>query len=329
MAWTDPAESLRGGIEANNFRQDVYNSYNPDLPTDEESALLHQGRNPWRGTLENPLETLDCYEVQRFLVWCAYHGKTFNLRYASNGGTAKTVTAKVYLNVQRYPNICAQGGNEIEDTGDNPFVFTHRRNADVWCLVAWIKERPVGRATYRWVTAREYNNANQRSYPRVTGVSQNFYRQGVIGDEAQRDNLPEIDIDEGQMQEDSYDDGEDEEDVEPAPPNADNEEVEVPIVRRVTTRSMTARARADAAPVSSRLRSRTNGTRVVVSRTPQSTSGGRRANAGRLASGRRNADSSREAPQVPNARRETRSMTARARADAAPVSSRLRSQNRN
>jgi len=348
MAWVDPAESLR---EADDFRDSVYDLY--DAPTEEERVLLNRGKNPWRGTQDNPRETLDCDEVQRFLVWCAYHGKHFTLRYASNGGVSKSVKAKVYLNVRRYPNICADGGYEIGDDGENPFVFTHRRNENVWCLVAWIKERSsiTSGATYRWVTAREYNSVDQRSFPRVTGASENFYRESVFGPDAQRDNLEEEYIDEGELQED-YDDGGQDEDVSavPAPPAADVEEPEVPIERRVT-RSMAARVRADAAPVSSRLRSRTNGTRVVVSRTPSSTSGGGRANGSRLVSGRRNADSSRgtpqvpnerrvtrsmaararaeAAPQVPNERRVTRSMAARARAEAAPVSSRLRSQNRN
>ena len=206
----------------------VYDLY--ERPTAAETARLDAGHNPWQGTRDEFQETLDCEDVQRFLVWCAYNKRPFKLRYASAGASRRSdvreVTAKVYLNVKRYPNIHRRG-RFAPVNGDNPFVFTHRNNNNVWCLVAYIKETiPRVGDIYRWITAREYNDSGIRRFPRVVGVNDNFFNTNVLGNDSKRDCLDEVVIDEESLEdpppEDSEPGGEEPEDNEPGGEEPEN-----------------------------------------------------------------------------------------------------------
>ena len=273
MPWVDP-----GGLVANNqFANAVYDSYEP--PDEEEEALLEQGINPWQMDEDgNARETLDCASVQRFLVWCAHKNQSFLLRYYSPSRDASiNVEARVYFSVRVYPNIHSRGGSILADL-DNPFVFTHRNNDNVWCLVAYIKDRDEDNGmNYRWITAREYNSGeNDRRYPRVKGInnSTGFINNSVQGVGAQRDCLPMAFIDEQAMEEPPVQPDnqgfEDESDDEPEPEP-----------RRVTRSMAAAAVRFNAGPaLSTRSRSQTQsslsqGGGALFSRSGGSSSRGR------------------------------------------------------
>ena len=248
MVWGNPANLAPNIV----FAQAIYNLY--DEPDTDEEEALNEGRNPWRGDELEPQETLDCDDVQRFLVWCAFHQKPFKLRYYSpTRSMSLTVDARVFLSVLHYPNIHPLGGQELENPY-NPFVFTHRRNDNVWCLVAWINDRENGQDRGRWITAREYNSVDDRRYPRVKGINDDvFFNDDVRGVNARRDCYGEVEIDEEEMQEPDFGAP-----AGPEPESEPEEEAATPTPRRVT-RSQSAAAAALASGPAQNTRSQRGG----------------------------------------------------------------------
>ena len=215
MAWSNPAN-------LGPFNNGGGNEFE-DLSREERDDLL-RGINPWREDDDgNPQETLDCEDVQRFLLWCALNRRRFRLRYYSpRRAQDVTVVARVYLNVLRYTNIHPLGGSPVQND-INPFLFTHRHNDDVYCLVAWIRDpSPEGESDFRWITAREYNSDGVRRYPRVRGYSNSvpFQNSAVSGPNARRDCEPEVEIDEREMEESA--------EAEQAEAEAESRSVELP-----------------------------------------------------------------------------------------------------